>query len=209
MNFRNTLLLHIFLRSALSMPALSQIFTTNQTTVTAGLSSPVAPRVFYDYWRNGVSIGIHQSFGIEKDYYFGIGGEYNSFGFETERFFKKINITEKNGTVDGPVSTLITGYGTLNYPLPAVYECTLVPYIGLGVMYISVGEGSVRYMFKETTTPADSKILLCIPYGAKVYYPIDAGLDGVLEVKMNLGMTKEQTKNTDYTSVRIGVAMIL
>ena len=198
---KKILLLNLFLL----LPSFGQY--QRSVSLSAGISTPTDPIVFYDYWKQGPGFSLQWEQRYDNRTGYLVAGEFNSFLFDKSNFVERMGITDRNAAIEGATTMILTAYGAATYSIRTNFGCSLEPFFGFGVMYVRVTGADVRYSFVTSTTDDKNKILLCMPYGIAIKTAITMDIDGILEVKKNTGLLRVKDQNTDFTSLRIGASM--
>lgn len=181
----------------------------DKVSIIPGISFPTEPLTFYDYWKSGASVSLSYHHHYDETKGIIIAGEYNAFVFDTRAFMRRQNIDDRNAAIDGATTVIAKVYAAAAYSLPDFFSVALEPFIGTGIMFIQVRPADVRYSYYSAHTSADSKVLFCVPYGVKTSTSVTKDVDVVFEFKKNIGISREKKKNSDFSSIRMGIAFLI
>lgn len=171
-----------------------------------GLSYPVQPTQFYDYWKPGISVTAGMVRPMNDRFALLYSAEYHRSSVDDERFFKRIRVKPEDAVMEGAASNLMLLAGNVRYLFNPGNTWRAYGTIGLGVLYSSVGEVVVQYPSYTAGAEGESSILLALPVVVQLEFPVSSSLDGFVESGYILGLGGGKEVNSGSASLRMGVS---
>lgn len=187
---------------------LSQASSPERIYIQGGIAFPVAPLQFYDYWQNGYGTTITRIFGFDQSYDHSLTLEYHRFLFHNDRFADRLNLSDKTIPITGAITHSVDFYWSVRYRIPGYKIFAYYCFIGLGVAYSNITEGIVEYRFSTVTKNGQQHLAAIVPVGTHIEKEFK-GINWVAEAKYVIGISKDQSNNTDFTSISLGMSIAL
>ena len=193
-------------------PNISEIKNSNAETknllyLGGGVTFPLSPKEFSDYWNMGYNLEISLDFGISPIVYLGLEIDYNSFGFNGEKLFKDAGFGSYNFTISGGEASILSAMFDLKI---ALVKGAFQPYILLGIGYNNLETNdatvSLAGVGRETVNGSseggfayNAGLGFNIPLSVKIYLFFEGKYQSV----------RVKDENTSFLPLRIGIAFSL
>lgn len=195
----------------LASPSAAQIDSLKQIRVSGGMSDPRAPGSFYDYWKNGFDLEVGADYNLDADFDFTAAAEFSYYPFARERFFQKIKVNDFDVSMTGAGASILALTGNATCILYQSKDNPKVsrPYIlgGAGILLSSISSSTINYPLAPTSEGRSIYVAPCIHIGCGLITFLSPGMDWFIEVNYLYGVTTSQKINTDYSSLRAGIAV--
>jgi hypothetical protein len=186
----------------------AQLTSFKRAYLTTGVSFPASPDQFYDYWKPGYGATVGLEYQLALQYSLVVAAEYDRFGFDSDRFFKRLKLEGGDYSVSGAAGTIMMLSGNLHYLVPG-YEWLRPSFVGgIGILFTSTGQATVNYAGTKETRGSHSSMVVCVPFGLRLAKSYSNNIDIVLDLQYVIGLTKAQDVNSNYSTMKIGVAIV-
>jgi len=189
---------------------MGQIDSLLQIRVSGGVSNPRAPGAFYDYWKNGFDAELAAEFNYSDDFEFVGAVEYSSFSFSQDRFFQKIKVSDIDVSMSGGKTSLFVLSGNFKYILYESAENQKIarPYLflGGGILFSNISRAEIQYPLSPAAEEGGLSVAPCIRTGCGVMSSMTPTTSWIAEITYLYGITTSQKVNTDYFTIRGGIA---
>lgn len=173
-----------------------------------GLSFPMSPEIFSDYWSMGFNFGggIGYKFGrnISGNAYF----SYTSFPLNESKFLDDLNAPSEVNISGGSASVILV---TANIKALLIANPNQVtPYLlsGLGLFSLSTSDVTVSYQgYQQIANTSNSESAFGIVFGGGVDIPVSPTIKVFLEIGYVIGFTEGES--TGYMPVKGGLCILL
>lgn len=168
-----------------------------------GISFPISPEEFSDYWSLGFNVGGGVGYSISN--MFSLRGllDYNSFSFDEDTFLKDLGVSGSGVTVDGLSASIFTF--TVNAKsFFSSTPGTVAPYttLGLGYFNLALSDVTVSYQGASQSVDFGSESGFNMIFGGGLDFNVGS-IDIFLELDYGASFTKGET--TYYLPIKSGV----
>lgn len=174
--------------------------------VNSGVSLPMNPEIFSDYWKMGFNFGggVGYSFTPNLSVVGSFG--YNSFAFDEDGFLDAFGMGETGISVDGASASIITGSASIKASfLPAGSAVSPYGIAGAGLFKLTLSETTVSYMGISETVPEVSETKAGAHFGAGLDYMLNEKIGLFIEGIYGIGLTEGES--TGYVPIRVGASI--
>ena len=171
-----------------------------------GLSFPMSPEEFSDYWSMGFNAGGGVGYRFGPNFSGNAYFSYNSFSLDEDEF---LGGTSSEVDISGGTVSIILVTANLKALLIADPR-QVTPYLlaGLGLFSLSVSDVTISYMgYEYSGDTSDSESAFGIVFGGGVDIPVSPTIKVFLEVGYAIGFTEEES--TGYLPVKGGLIILL
>lgn len=174
--------------------------------INSGVSFPIGPDEFSDYWRMGYNfgggMGIPVSSNIILIGYF----QYNSFRFDDDEFLQDWGLTGYGISISGGEASIMTISGTIKATLGQT-PLPMRPYLcgGVGFFKLSIGDITVYDGYSSETAEGDSENAFSILFGAGVDFTIGGRIGLFIEGQYVIGYTEGES--TQIFPLKVGIRL--
>lgn len=175
--------------------------------INGGISLPISPESFSDYWSMGYNIGGGAGYRFLPNLSGSLSLGYNSMVFDEEGFLKDIGLGGYGLAVEGADATILMV--TANVKFSLVPTAPLSPYLIGGIGFSNVSLEDISFAFEGQTYVYDgtSESTFGAIIGAGVDIPVSPIVALFLEVDWGLATTEGDV--TGYVPVKGGVLILL
>ena len=168
-----------------------------------GLSFPLAPDQFYDYWKQGYQVTAGMEFPGSSEFTQMILLDANYFPFDQTRFFKRAGITNSSTTVKGATTLLFTLAYCFRYTFLDYSSFQPSFFAGVGCSGSMVSSSTIEYPNAQATAGSRNSFMVAVPLGGsvRVYEENGAGVD--LNFTYTLSLLRKETSNGNYSSLKV------
>lgn len=175
--------------------------------VGGGLAFPSAPDQFYDYWKQGYQLFGAVELSGESKFVQVISFELSYFPFDAGRFLKRSGVDPASTTVSGSKGIIVSAAYLIKYTFTDYPEFQPAFFAGLGGASSFRTSATIEYVRYKGTQESTNSVIPVIPFGATV--KLYEGESNIVEVSLShtLGLSKKQTTNSNYTSLRLDLSL--
>ncbi len=175
-----------------------------------GISMPIGPQVFKDYWKMGVGFGGGIGFQLNPNMELIADIYYNQFSFDDSKFLSDIGVT--GASVDGLEFKMLEVMADFKYAFTSGQgESKFKPFLigGVGIGAAKFADATVTGDLGTKTVPASSIS------ESKVMFGAGAGFDYMFSPKAafwllgRFNIVSTSGESTTYLPVRAGVKFML
>lgn len=182
---------------------ISNDFGVERWHLAGGLVFPAAPDQFYDYWKQGYQIVGGVEFSSQSRFVQVISAEVDYFPFDQSRFLKRLGITTGQTNIRGSNAINLSLSYLIKYPFTEYEHFQPAIFAGIGCLSCLRTSASLQYTDYSVLQGSSNSVVASIPFGLSVR--LLEGAASALDVNFayTYGLTKRQTINSNYTSVRL------
>jgi opacity protein-like surface antigen len=175
--------------------------------INGGISLPISPESFSDYWSMGYNIGGGAGYRFLPNLSGSLSLGYNSMVFDEEGFLKDFGLGGYGLAVEGADATILMV--TANVKFSLVPTAPLSPYLigGIGFCNVNTEDISFSYLGQIYVEQGSSASTFGAIIGAGVDIPVSPIVALFLEVDWGLATTEGDV--TGYVPVKGGVLILL
>ena len=181
----------------------AQLGDVQRCHLSAGLTFPVSPDQFYDYWKLGFQVMGGAELPGQSRYIQFITAEVNYFAFDQQRFLKRTGIENSNTPISG-AGTYIFGLAYLiRYPFIEYQTYRPTFFAGLGVTDILRSTATIDYLNDPITQGSYNSIVATVPFGISIRV-FENGDNAVeLNFTYSIAFPKKDDVNSNFTCLKI------
>ena len=175
--------------------------------INGGISIPLSPEAFSDYWSMGYNIGGGAGYRFLPNLSGSLSLGYNSFAFNEEGFLESVGLSGYGVDVDGADATILMVTANVKFSLAPT--APLSPYLigGIGFSNVTTEDISFSYLGQIYAEEGSSESTFGAIIGAGVDIPVSPIVALFLEVDWGLATTEGDV--TGYVPVKGGVLILL
>ncbi len=170
----------------------------------AGISYPVAPKNFNDYWKIGFNLGVGFERKISDGWYGQVYFDYNTFAIDDSKYTKSKGYFESGLSVEGGAASILVVSANLKRMM-ARARSGEAPYLigGIGIYRFSIATGSFAAADTTVEIPNSSQNTVGMNVGVGVDVRIGFRTSFYLEGRYFVGFTSSDF--THHVPLRVGI----
>lgn len=170
----------------------------------SGISFPLQPDEFADYWGVGFNFGGGVGYSINPNLSFVGYFDYNRFGFDEESLLRDYGLAGYGILITGGEASSMTLSGTLKASLltPPAQVCPYL-YGGIGTSWISIGDVTISYLDESITVQGESESAFSVLVGAGIDFVIARRMDLFIEGGYAIAFTEGES--TGIFPFKVGI----
>lgn len=169
----------------------------------AGLSVPVSPDAFTDYWNPGYNLGGGFAYYFTPMFSIQTYFDYNSFSLDDDSILEDAGLEYSNVIVSGGNISIINISANIQYNIISV-ERKVSPYIfaGLGYYHLASKDLLMSDSYDSITLDGDSEDAFLINFGVGMQVNIVDNFSLFGDLRYLVGFTEDD--NTIHLPIRVG-----
>lgn len=176
--------------------------------VSGGISFPINPNSFKEYWNSGLNLNGTFGFNLKENVSFDINFEYYNFSFKSNDFINHFSDIENILKDVQNNINVISFFPSINFNLRNRHSL-LYPYIylGLGWMRYSTDEVVVYFTDETVSTNSESKSLMILLAGVGLTFELNEQFNLFIETNYRYGSIDNY--RIDMLPVKVGCSINL
>jgi len=189
----------------------AQMLTLSEVVVHGGVSLPMQPELFSDFWKWGFNAGGGLVFRMSPHIALETTFDYNTFAFDDFGFRRALGIAEHEDYItnggNSVITTIAASVSYLIFPDPN----RISPYVSGGVGYMTLSKERARgfrvdaegEIIDESIFPSERHSGIVVLLGGGIEIPSTSTRSFYFDVRYGIGMAGDE--NHQYVPVRFGL----
>ena len=155
----------------------------------------------------GIGGDVGLEYGLKEQLNLDVVASYHRFAFDEARFFSRLKLNGPGYSVSGGTGTILSLVGQVHYQVPG-YEWIRPSFFGgLGFLVSARSAATVDYSGLKESMSSHSSLVPCFPFGMRLAKAWTEKIDVLLDFQYFIGLSKAQDVNSNFTAIRVGVAI--
>lgn len=170
----------------------------------SGISFPIGPDEFSDYWRMGFNFGGGIGYPISPNLSLVGYFDFNNFRFDDDKYLRDYGFAGYGISISGGEASIITLSGNLKATLHTTTS-SVHPYLwgGIGFFKLSIGDITIYGPGGAVSVEGDSESAFSVLVGGGIDFVIGERMDLFIEGKYVIGFTEGES--TQMFPVKFGI----